>query len=90
MDGVALGEAVNHADDFGQKFFGVSLVLHFPEVFDSRARGLCVVAILQAALGNLTDALFCRKMMCHLFKLLICECENLLPIRSLVFLRAQR
>ena len=54
---VALGEAVNHAEELGKLLLGFGTVFEVPELTDGRTRGFLVVAIVQALLFVLTNAL---------------------------------
>lgn len=57
VPGAALGQAINHADHFGQKALSIFGFLQTTQALDGRAGGLFVKTILIAALLILTNAL---------------------------------
>lgn len=65
VDVAALGQTVNHADNLRQESRCLFFVFQIAEVFDGRAGRLLVVAVLQATLFYLADALERGTMVCH-------------------------
>lgn len=68
VDIPTLGQTIDHADHFRQKFFCLGLVFQIAQIFDSSTGRFLVITILQAALFGLADALECRTMVSHILQ----------------------
>ena len=55
VDVSTLGQTVNHAHNFRQKLFSLSLLFQLAQVLDGRAGRFFVVAVLQTTLVVLAD-----------------------------------
>ena len=65
VPGIALGESIDHTNDFGQEFLSFGSVRHLPQLFDGRTGGFLVIAVGQALFGVLTDSFLSGLMLCH-------------------------
>ena len=71
MPDTPLGQAVDHAQNFGQKLLSLGFVFYATQVLDRRPGRLLVKAVAKAADDVLANALLCRFMVCHLLRYFI-------------------